>query len=80
MKTNPDLEIIKGGKAEDEPTPIEDNNKQNVGGAPSTDNINEEELEKFYEENKDALDMVGGLEMLENLLELLNHHYNKCLA
>ena len=32
--------------------------------------ISEEELQKFYEENQDAIDLIGGLDMFESLMGL----------
>lgn len=34
------------------------------------DEITEEELEQFYENNKDAIDLIGGLDMFESLLQV----------
>lgn len=59
MSDEPKLEVIEGGKDETE-----------VEGAPSTEEIDDNQIEEFYNENKDAIDMIGGLEMLENLLGL----------
>jgi len=53
---------------------------KNLDGAPTTDNeeveINEEELQQFYEDNKDAIDLLGGLEMFESLLALEDDNFN----
>ena len=32
--------------------------------------ISDEELEQFYEDNKDAIDLIGGLDMFESLMGL----------
>ena len=32
--------------------------------------VNDEELEQFYEDNKDAIDLIGGLDMFESLMGL----------
>ena len=58
MSDEPKLEVIEGGKDEIE-----------VEGAPSTEETDDKQLEEFYNENKDSIDMIGGLEMLETLLE-----------
>ena len=68
MKTEPDLKVMQGGVKEeiDSRQPIEKEENTDTVSA----EVPSEELEKFYEENKDSIDMIGGLEMLENLLEL----------
>lgn len=35
-----------------------------------TPEVSEEELEQFYEENRDAIDLIGGLDMFESLMSL----------
>ena len=37
--------------------------------------ITEEELQQFYEENKDAIDLVGGLDMFESLMNLSDEQF-----
>ena len=37
--------------------------------------INEEELEQFYQENKEAFDIVGGLDMFESLMNLSDEQF-----
>ena len=32
--------------------------------------VSDEELEQFYEDNKDAIDLLGGMEMFESLMAL----------
>lgn len=62
-ENKPDLEVLPGGK--DDPVieiELEDQPEEEQ-------TFSDEELEKFYEENKDSIDMIGGLEMLETLLE-----------
>ena len=55
MSDTPELKVVEGGAQEVEQV--------------ETTEINEEELQQFYEENKDAIDLMGGLDMLEALLE-----------
>lgn len=62
-ENKPNLEVLPGGK--DDPiieVELEDQPEEEQ-------TFSNEELEKFYEENKDSIDMIGGLEMLETLLE-----------
>lgn len=43
----------------------------------STDQtVSEEDLQAFYEDNKDAIDLLGGLEMFESLLALEDDNFN----
>lgn len=62
----PNLEVIQGGKDD---SVIEVNLEDTLEGAEGTE-INEEELQKFYLDNKDAIDMMGGLEIFESLFAL----------
>ena len=39
------------------------------------DEINEEELEQFYQDNKEALDIIGGLDMFESLMNLSDEQF-----
>ena len=38
--------------------------------------INEEEIEQFYQDNKDAIDLMGGLDMFESLMGLSDEEFN----
>ena len=73
MKTEPDLKVMQGGIKE------EINSGQLIKQEENTDTtsaeISSEELEKFYEENKDSIDMIGGLEMLEMLFEINDEQF-----
>ena len=62
-ENKPNLEVLPGGK--DDPVievELEDDKKEEP-------TFSDEQIEQFYEENKDSIDMIGGLEMLEALLE-----------
>ena len=39
--------------------------------------VNEEELQKFYEENQDAIDLIGGLDMFESLMGLEDEQFEQ---
>ncbi len=54
MSDTPELKIVEGGSAE-----------ENV----EVQKLSDEELQKFYEENKEVVDLMGGMEMMETLLE-----------
>ena len=62
-ENKPDLEVLPGGK-DDNTVEIELNDQPE-----KEQTFSDEQIEQFYEENKDSIDMIGGLEMLEALLE-----------
>ena len=62
-ENKPDLEILPGGKDD----PVIEVELEDQPEDEST--FSDEQIEQFYEENKDSIDMIGGLEMLETLLE-----------
>lgn len=62
-ENKPDLEVLPGGK-DDNTVEIELNDQPE-----EEQTFSNEQIEQFYEENKDSIDMIGGLEMLETLLE-----------
>lgn len=39
--------------------------------------ISDEELQQFYEENQDAIDLIGGLDMFESLMSLDDDSFNE---
>lgn len=53
---------------------------KNLDGAPSTEDVNveisDEKLHQFYEENQDAIDLIGGLEMFETFMSLEDEEFN----
>ena len=62
-ENKPDLEVLPGGK-DDNTVEVELNDQPE-----EEQTFSDEQIEQFYEENKDSIDMIGGLEMLETLLE-----------
>ena len=62
MSDTPELKIVEGGVTE----------KENV----ETQELSDEEIQQFYEENKDAIDLMGGLDMLEALLETPDEQFS----
>jgi dUTP pyrophosphatase len=62
-ENKPELEVLPGGKDD----PIIEVELENQPEEEQT--FSDEQIEQFYEENKDSIDMIGGLEMLETLLE-----------
>ena len=57
------------------------NNEENKGleiieeDAFEGNEVTEEEIEQFYEENKEAIDLIGGLDMFESLLNLSDEEF-----
>jgi hypothetical protein len=41
------------------------------------DDISDEELMQFYEENRDAIDIMGGLDMFESLMALSDEQFQE---
>jgi len=39
--------------------------------------ISDEELQQFYEDNQDAIDLIGGLDMFESLMSLDDDSFNE---
>ena len=62
MSDTPELKIVEGGVTE----------KENV----ETQELSDEEIQQFYEENTEALDLMGGLDMLEALLETPDEQFS----
>lgn len=62
-ESKPNLEVLPGGKDD----PVIEVELEDQPEDEST--FSDEQIEQFYEENKDSIDMIGGLEMLEALLE-----------
>lgn len=62
-ENKPNLEVLPGGKDD----PVIEVELEDQPEDEST--FSDEQIEQFYEENKDSIDMIGGLEMLEALLE-----------
>lgn len=63
MSDKPELKVVEGGNAQTTEEVSE------VSEAIEESQFSEEELQQFYEENKEALDLMGGLDMFEALLE-----------
>jgi len=52
-------------------------NEDNTVELKFKDEIEQEEFQKFYEENQDAVDMLGGLDMFESLMELEDDQFKE---
>lgn len=71
MTTNKDLTIVEDTIEIEDKTGLEIIEEDEFD-----DNLNEEELEHFYENNKDAIDLLGGLNMFESLMGLSDEEFN----
>lgn len=58
-----------------------DNVQTEAAPAPNTDDISveltDEEIQDFYEEHKDAIDLMGGLDMFESLMSLSDEDFEQ---
>ena len=71
MTTNKDFTIV------EDTTEMEDKTGLEIIEEDEFDsNLNEEELEHFYENNKDAIDLLGGLNMFESLMGLSDEEFD----
>lgn len=71
MTTNKDFTIVEDTTEMEDKTGLEIIEEDEFD-----DNLNEEELEHFYENNKDAIDLLGGLNMFESLMGLTDEEFN----
>lgn len=71
MTTNKDFTIVEDTAEMEDKTGLEIIEEDEF-----EDNLNEEELEHFYENNKDAIDLLGGLNMFESLMGLTDEEFN----
>lgn len=69
--------VVDGAPADDvQTTPIDDV-QISMTSAQNADDFNEEELQQLYEENKDAIDLMGGLDMFESLMALSDEDFEQ---
>ena len=68
------LYVVQGGQAEEVQTT--EAPAQNVYQE-AVEALTEEDIEKFYEENKDAIDLMGGLDMFESLMALSDEDFEQ---
>jgi len=66
-----EFEVIKSGLAEDGKEGLEIIEEDAFDSEPSN-----EKIEQFYEENKDAIDLIGGLDLFESLLQLNDEDFS----
>lgn len=69
--------VIEGAPADDVQTIPIDDVQTSMTSALNADDFNEEELQQLYEENKDAIDLMGGLDMFESLMALSDEDFEQ---
>lgn len=69
--------VIEGAPVDDVQTTPVDDVQTLTTPAQNTDDFNEEELQQLYEENKDAIDLMGGLDMFESLMALSDEDFEQ---
>lgn len=69
--------VIEGAPVDEVQTTPVDDVQTSTTPAPNADDFNEEELQQLYEENKDAIDLMGGLDMFESLMALSDEDFEQ---
>lgn len=69
--------VVDGAPADDVQTIPIDDVQTSMTSALNADDFNEEELQQLYEENKDAIDLMGGLDMFESLMALSDEDFEQ---
>ena len=69
--------VIEGAPVDDAQTIPADDVQTSTTPALNADDFNEEELQQLYEENKDAIDLMGGLDMFESLMALSDEDFEQ---
>lgn len=79
-KTN--MYVVEGAQVDDAQTTPADDVQTSTTSAQNTDNLDaeqmsDEEIQEFYEEHKDAIDLMGGLDMFESLMALSDEQFEQ---
>lgn len=69
--------VIEGAPADDVQATPADDVQTSMTSALNMDDFNEKELQQLYEENKDAIDLMGGLDMFESLMTLSDEDFEQ---
>lgn len=69
--------VVDGAPADDVQTIPIDDVQTSMTPALNMDDFNEKELQQLYEENKDAIDLMGGLDMFESLMALSDEDFEQ---
>jgi len=79
-KTN--MYVVDGAPVDDAQTTPADDVQTSTTPAQNTDDLNieqmsDEEIQEFYEENKETIDLMGGLDMFESLMSLSDEDFEQ---
>ena len=69
--------VVDGAQVDDAQTSTADDVQTSTTPPQSTDDISDEELQALYEEHKDAIDLMGGLDMFESLMGLPDEEFEQ---
>lgn len=74
--------VVEGAQVDEVQTTPADEVQTSTTPAPDTSNLNinqvsDEEVQEFYEEHKDAIDLMGGLDMFESLMALSDEDFEQ---
>ena len=69
--------VVDGAQVDDAQTSTADDVQTSMTPPQSTDDISDEELQTLYEEYKDAIDLMGGLDMFESLMGLPDEEFEQ---
>ncbi len=69
--------VVDGAQVDDAQTSTADDVQTSMTPPQSTDDISDEELQALYEEHKDAIDLMGGLDMFESLMGLPDEEFEQ---
>lgn len=69
--------VVEGAPADEVQTTPVDDVQTSTTSALNMDSFNEEEFQQLYEENKDAIDLMGGLDMFESLMALSDEDFEQ---
>ena len=69
--------VVEGAPADDAQAIPADDAQTSTTPALDMDDFNEKELQQLYEENKDAIDLMGGLDMFESLMTLSDEDFEQ---
>lgn len=69
--------VVDGARVDDAQTSTADDVQTSMTPPQSTDDISDEELQALYEEHKDAIDLMGGLDMFESLMGLPDEEFEQ---
>ena len=69
--------VVDGAQVDDVQTSTADDVQTSTTPPQNIDNLSDEEIQEFYEEHKDAIDLMGGLDMFESLMALSDEDFEQ---